>query len=114
MSIWSFIVGTAILWLLTGLVVMPLAKLLTKSRAKKSIQSYVSGQGALAQTKAQPEITTGYYILVHVLVLGIAGLIMGLVLGWFFIGITWQAKSWPGMIALIVASIAGAMMHGLS
>ncbi len=111
MNLWSFIIGTAILWVLTGLVVMPLAKSLTKSRAKKSVQSYVSGQGALAQTKAQPEIATGYYVLVHALVLGIAGLIIGLVSGWFFIGVTWQAKSWPGMIALIVASIAGAMMH---
>ena len=112
MNLWSFIVGTAILWLLTGVVVIPLAKLLTKNRANKSVQSYEGGQEAIAQTEAEPEISTGYYILVHVLVLGIAGLIIGLVSGWFFIGITWQAKSWPGMIALIVASIAGAMIHG--
>jgi len=112
MNLWSFIVGTAILWLLTGLVVTPLARLLTNINSRKSAPPYSGGQGSVAQANEKPEIATGYYILVDVLVLGIAGLIMGLVSGWFFIGITWQAKSWPGMIALIVASIAGAMIHG--
>ena len=111
MSLWNLIIGTGILWLLTGLIVIPLARLLTNSRAKESVQSQVSGQGAIAQTQARPEIATGYYILVDVLVLAIAGLIMGRVLGWFFIGITWQAKNWPGMIAFIAASIIGSMMH---
>lgn len=112
MSIWNIVIGTGILWLLTGLVVLPIARLLTNSRAKGLGQSQVSGQGTLAETQAEPEIATGYYILVDVLVLGIAGLIMGWVLGWFFIGITWQAKSIPGMIVFIAASIIGAMMHG--
>jgi hypothetical protein len=114
MSFWNIIIGTGILWLLTGFVVMPLAQLWTNSRAKKCAESDVSGQGVIAQTKTTPEIDTSYYIIVDVLVLGLVGLVMGLVFGWYFIGITWQAKSWPGMIALIGASIAGAMMHGSS
>jgi len=112
MNLWSFVVGTAILWLLTGLVVTPLAKLLTNINSGKSASPYVGDQGQATQVSEKPEVATRYYILVHVLVLGIAGLIMGLVSGWFFIGFTWQGKSWPGMIALIVASIAGAMIHG--
>ena len=112
MNIWSFVVGTAILWLLTGLVVIPIAKLLTNIHSRKSVTPDIGSQGQVAEVSEKPEIATSYYIFVDVLVLGIAGFIIGLVSGWFLVGITWQAKSWPGMIALIIASIVGVMLHG--
>ena len=52
---------------------------------------------------------TGAFVLVHVLVLGLAGFLMGALAGVYFIGFAWKAKLWPGMIALMIASIVAAM-----
>jgi hypothetical protein len=112
MSILNIIIGTGIIWALTSLIVMPIARLLTNSRARALAHSQVDAQGALVTTQVKQEISIGYFILVDVLVLGIAGLIAGLAWGWFFIGIAWKAKSWPGMIAFMAASFIGATIHG--
>lgn len=53
-------------------------------------------------------VPTGYFIVADVLVLGIAGFLIGLISGYYFIGISTKAKHWPGMIAFIVASMIGA------
>jgi hypothetical protein len=94
MIIWGILIGTGIVWALSALLVIPIAKALTGSR----------------NIETDAEIDTGYFILVDVLVLGIAGFLIGLLLGWFFIGISWQAKSWPGTIAFIVSSLIGSAM----
>ena len=61
---------------------------------------------------AADDIPTGYYILADVIVLGIAGLLIGLVTGSYFIGFSWKAKDWPGMIVFIIASLIGSAIHG--
>ena len=111
MSIWGFILGTGIVWILTALLVIPLARAFTRSGRKRP-QASAEGGPVVVEANAAPEIATGYFILADVVVLTIAGLLLGLVLGWFFIGITWQARSWPGLIAFIVASFLGSAMHG--
>lgn len=66
----------------------------------------------LTQKSAEDDIPTGYYILADVIVLGVAGLLIGLVTGSYFIGFSWKAKDWPGMIVFIIASLIGSAVHG--
>jgi hypothetical protein len=108
MDIWGFILGTGIMWILSAVVVTPLARAFTKSGRKTPQASTESGQ----ITFDGEEITTECFILAHVVVLTVAGLLLGLLLGWFFIGITWRGRNWPGLIAFIVASMVGSAMHG--
>ena len=111
MNFTGILIGTGILWMLNSLVVNPVAQLLTKTRNKELQLSYEGGQVA-SQEKSPPRISTGYYILVDVVILGIAGFLLGRLFGWFFIGFTWKAKSWPGMIVFIATSIVGSLIHG--
>jgi len=54
-------------------------------------------------------VSAGAFVLAHVLILGVAGLLLGALFGIYFIGFSTKAKMWPGMIALIIASIIGSM-----
>jgi hypothetical protein len=110
MTMWGFIIGTGTVWLLSALIVMPLAQYLTSRRLKRQ-GVVISDTEALASDE-EPMIALDYYIIADVLVLGIAGFIMGAAVGWFFIGISFDVKGWPGLLAFIGASFAGAMLHG--
>ncbi len=101
------LIGTAVLFVLNLVLVMPLTNV--------SVAHRLATDGIAAeQFDALPEeakkryqgIAVGYYILWDVIVLGAAGLIGGL-LGYYFIGLSFEAKGWPGMIAFIAASLAG-------
>jgi hypothetical protein len=113
MNILDFVIGTGIVWGLSALLVIPIARALTRRKARQLRLSIGAAESATVASESQAdEIDTGYYIMADVMVLGIAGLLLGLVFGWFFIGITWHAKSWPGLIAFIVASLVGFAIHG--
>jgi hypothetical protein len=119
MNIGSWIIGTVILWLLKVLGTIPLTRLLSRLRApvytspaeSETLQTdEVAGEGDRRQGKV--EITpAGYYILADVLVSGVAGFLLGLISGYYFIGISWRARDWPGMIAFIVASVIGSVLR---
>ena len=119
----GWIIGTLILWGLK-LIVTPFAKLLAgdKVKAVAPAAPTPSGEAALPaepgtspipapQVEPQVIIPTGYYILADVLVLGFAGLLLGLFTGSYFIGFSWRAKDWPGMIAFILASLIGSAFN---
>jgi len=112
MGFMNILIGTGILWLLNALVVVPLAQYMTIHTVKGRQISYMPGQELAQQSTTELQVSTGYYILADVLVLGISGLILGLALGWFFIGISLDGKNWPGMIAFIAASFAGTIIRG--
>lgn len=126
----GWIIGTLILWGLK-LIVMPFARLLAgdKVRVVTPAAPTPSGEGALpadpgavpeppaslqptAPAKLETEIPAGYYIIADVLVLGLAGLLLGLFTGSYFIGFSWRARDWPGMIVFILASLVGSFIHG--
>ena len=120
----GWIVGTLILWGLK-LIVTPFAKLLAGDKVKVAAPPAPapSGDAALPADIGTPPapavpvepqviIPTGYYILADVLVLGAAGLLLGLFTGMYFIGFSWRAKDWPGMITFILASLVGSAMAG--
>ncbi len=103
----GILIGTAILWLLTALFVVPLTNWSVARRMEAEGVSITAIEELPEDDKRRWEaIATGYYILWDVLVLGIAGFIGGL-LGYFFIGISLEAKGWPGMLAFIGASLLG-------
>ena len=112
MGILDVLIGTGIVWGLSALLVIPIASALTRRKSKRPQLSIDGGQSATIGGEATgAEIDTGYYILADVMVLGVAGLMLGFIFGWFFIGITWHAKNWPGLIAFIVASLIGSAVH---
>ena len=110
MNILGFVIGTGILWILDAMLVNPLSHLISNLGHRELQLSPVSVENEEAQPN--PGVAPWLYIVVDVLVLGIAGFILGLTMGWFFIGISTKAKGWPGMIAFIVLSIAGSTIHG--
>lgn len=131
MNAFGWIVGTLILWGLK-LITVPFARLIAgdKVRPPSPAAPAPEGEAALPEVggdkqegeepqqaskppaKPQPEIPAGPYIIADVIVLGIAGLLLGLFTGSFFIGFSWKARDWPGMIAFIGASFVGSALHG--
>jgi hypothetical protein len=121
MNIMGFLIGTVVLWVLTYAISVPIAKALIGSGGSQpnalALSSAQTSRGAgstgTSQTVKQLDeidsVPTGAFVLVHVLVLGLAGFLMGALAGVYFIGFAWKAKLWPGMIALMIASIVAAM-----
>ena len=106
----NIIIGTAILWGLSALLVVPLARFWLGRKLEEP--AYARLQGAELSESDQSTVNslaTRYYIMADVLVLGTAGLIGGL-LGYWFIGLSFETKGWPGMIAFIGASFLGVSM----
>lgn len=118
MNIGSWIIGTAVLWLLKWLGTIPLARFLSRSKgpgytppteSEIPQSEEVAGEGEEKKEEVEA-IPTGYYILADVLVLGVAGFLLGLVSGYYFIGISLRARDWPGMIVFIIASVIGSAL----
>jgi hypothetical protein len=119
-NIFSWVIGTAILWGLKALVTNPLARLLYRSMQPEpeyipppveSAAPLPEGVIAPQETgKKTQEIPAGYYILVDVAVMSIAGFLLGLITGYYFIGISLRTRDWPGMLAFIAASFIGSFL----
>ncbi len=108
----GILIGTGILWSLGLLIVNPLASLLTK---RKFALQYVDGYLPQDDHELSEKVNSIYnrtYILVDLIVLSTAGFLMGLLVGWYFIGISWRARDWPGLIAFIGFSFLGSFLHG--
>lgn len=103
----NIIIGTAILWGLTALFVVPLADYWLKRTLQEPAYAHLRGTELAERDQATSKsLATKYYILADVLVLGVAGFIGGL-LGYWFFGISFETKGWPGMVAFIAASFLG-------
>ena len=106
----GILIGTGILWLLSLLVVNPLASHLTKRKLALEYANLPQDENVISQKVNSTYNRT--YILVALTVLGIAGFLMGLIAGWYFIGISWRPRDWPGLIAFIGFSFLGSYIHG--
>ena len=108
----NIFVGTLFLWGLTVFIVQPLAKFWVSIRLQKPAFAHINAPeilGVLAKEEFE-ELEKKCYIQANVLVLGITGLVLGLASGSPFIGIAWDRRFWPGMIALMCASFIGAFL----
>jgi ABC-type long-subunit fatty acid transport system fused permease/ATPase subunit len=105
-------IGTLILWGLTAILVKPLTIYCVSRRmAAEGVTATAPEEQTVEVKQYWSRVATQYYILWDVVVLGIAGFIGGL-LGFWFIGISLEAKGWPGMIAFIAASFMGIAAKG--
>lgn len=120
MNYLSWIIGTAILWVLKTIGTIPLAKLLTRSlgNPEPAPPSMPEDEMSLSEDAYTPQATSrrakipaGYYILADVMVMSFGGLLLGLVTGYYFIGISLRIRDWPGMLAFIAASFVGSLFN---
>jgi len=109
----GFIIGMAILWGLTALVINPIVNAALKSRME-SEGVYAEDLRMLPPDQIQywQGVYTRIYILWDVIILGLAGFLAGYIFGIVLIGISFSAKGWPGMLAFIGLSFLGAAMRG--
>jgi hypothetical protein len=107
----NILIGTAILWGVTALVVVPVAQLLARRRqvAAASAADYSLGESEAAQNGSS--IPTDCFIMADILVLSVVGLLVGLTSGYFLLGFAWSWARWPGILCLIVFSALGAALH---
>ena len=102
----NIIICTLIMWGLTAIAVVPLAN--------RWFANAVAGNSELAPAANLESVSDEMkaklqrlynikFIQADVLILGIAGFIVGLA-GLPLIGFAWDAKAWPGLLALIGAS----------
>lgn len=86
-----------------------------KEKVKEMPIETTSGQATgreRPETKEKAEtIPNKYYIIADVLVMAVAGFLLGFISGWYFIGISLKARDWPGMIVFIIASLLGVGAH---
>lgn len=108
------LIGTAILW---GLNMIFVSLLTNLSLSRKMVAAGITNEnfGSLSEDQKShwKSVATGHYIIWDVIVLGTAGVMMGL-LGYYFIGISFKLKKWPGMLAFIGASLLGVSLGKLS
>jgi hypothetical protein len=97
--------ASAALWVLELLFVNPLAAFFSRRKATQLARI----DGAAIPVPGGAGTDTGNYILASVLVLGSAGLLLGLA-GYWFIGFSTRAKAWPGMLAFIGLSLLGCQL----
>jgi hypothetical protein len=103
----NIFIATIILWVISALFVVPLANYFVARKLQEPAFAHLSGDELDAsQAEELKRLATKYYILADVFVLGIAGVIGGL-LGYRFIGISLEARGWPGIVAFIAASFVG-------
>lgn len=108
----GILIGTAILWGLNALLVAPAVGLLLNGRLKaEGIGSESLAELPADQQQYWRRQAGIYYVFASVVILGIAGFVAGL-MGFYFIGIALDPKSWPGMIAFIAASFLGVALSG--
>ncbi len=116
----NWIIGTIILWVLK-FVSVKFSQVLAGDKVKQvapvspvpTSETDVDGQPVPAPAPAPAQvIPTGYYILADVIVMGVAGGLLGVITGYYFIGISIKPKDWPGMIVFILSSLVGSFIHG--
>ncbi len=104
--------GTMVLWVVQALLVVPLTKFaVARKMAEAGVASRPVEGFSEDEKTVWKNVATQQYILWDTIVLGVVGLIGGL-LGFYFIGISLEAKGWPGMIAFIASSFFGLAIRG--
>jgi len=104
----GILIGTGICWGLNRIFALPLTSYLVNRRFKSITFIHSNGGVDEASDESQVrDLATQYYIIVDILVMGVAGFLFGSFLGWYFIGIALKARDWPGLIAFILMSLLG-------
>jgi hypothetical protein len=109
----NILICTAIIWVLQTVLVSPLSAYLANWRLLRlSLPAYSKGEVSyddlpeLEKSKVD-DVSLSSFIIMDVAVLSLAGLLAGLLLGFWFIGVSFDKTGWPGMAAFIALSIFG-------
>jgi hypothetical protein len=129
-GIMNFVVGTSILYGLTYLVIVPITRMIsndTQSNTPKlnnnREQNHIIGikqpnerqpNNQIKTANRKPDVidqlSTGSFILVSIIILGIVGVVFGLAV-FDIIGIAKKGKMWPGLIVMAICCIIGGIFH---
>lgn len=109
----GILIGTGILWGLNAILVTPLTNLLIQKKLRTPAYAHLNGDTkTVAEEPEFKNLVIRSYLLIDTIVLGLAGFLFGVLFGWFFIGISFNAKGWPGLIAFILMSVLGSSLRG--
>ncbi|HID62360.1 MAG TPA: hypothetical protein EYP49_06420 [Anaerolineae bacterium] len=108
MNFTGILIGTGILWGLTVLVVLPVARLIQRHwlAAAFSVTSQKQSDDGV-KALFGGSISPTAFMIADVIVLGVAGFLLGLTTGWWFLGLAFQRYHWPGLLAFVGASWLG-------
>jgi tetrahydromethanopterin S-methyltransferase subunit B len=107
----GILIGTGIVWFSILVIINPLSKYLTK---RKSTYQTVNGfqvQTGQEISQIADGSSTRNYVIIGVITFAIIGFVVGRTTGWYFIGISWKPKDWPGMLAFIGFSLLGSYLY---
>ena len=104
------LVATGIVWGLTVLLVIPLARVIQRRWINGRLITHRTEERAHNATPPGP--SPAAFIIADVAVLGIAGFVFGISTGWWFVGIAFGRYHWPGLLVFIATSFLGANLHG--
>ncbi len=108
----GIVLGTLLIWGLTVILVHPLTQFsLNRALCAHRLAAVRIDDLSEATQNHWKCVAMWHYIAWDVLVLGTAGFIGGL-MGYYFFGIAFQGRGWPGMLALIGGSFAGLAAGG--
>lgn len=106
----EILIGTGIVWGLTVVVVFPLAKVIQRrwfadATTAEGLQS--------AETEGLKEtFSPAAFMIADTIVLAIAGFVLGITTGWWFVGVAFQRYHWPGLLAFVGFSLLGSHLWG--
>jgi len=113
MDFTGILIGTGILWGLTVLVVLPVARLIQRHWLVPALSSTSQDQSNKeGKVPFGGSISPSAFMIADVLVLGVAGFLLGVTTGWWFVGLAFQRYHWPGLLAFVGASWLGAHLAG--
>ncbi len=101
----SWIIGTAFLWIVTYICVNPVARHIATHRLRKIREP------PYERKVDQQSISDRYFMFSGALIFTILGFLVGLLFGTYFIGLSWKKRHLPGVVALILASLAGTFFN---
>lgn len=104
-------IGTGIVWFSILVIINPLSKYLTKRKSIYQPVNEFEVQPGQEISQITDKSSTRNYVIIGVITFAIIGFAVGRTTGWYFIGISWKPKDWPGMLAFIGFSLLGSYLY---
>ena len=100
------IIGLAILWGVTAVVINPIVNAQYKQRMwQEGVDPEMEASMTQADARYWQGVYNKIYILWDVIILGVCGFLFGYFVGFGLIGISFSPIGWPGMLAFIGLSL---------
>jgi len=107
----GIILGTALIWLTTLAIVNPATKYFVKRKLAYQAADVYNIQMEQETPQISNKSYTRIYVATSVVVFAVVGFLVGRTTGFYFIGLSWRWRDWPGLIAFIGFSLLGSYLH---